>query len=535
MKTNYFQKLEKTLGGIKLAVILILIFTVFMIVGTLLESSSGADYANRMVYKRLPFMLVQFGMFLSILFAAFLRLPPKKRLYGFYTIHLGLILLGCGSFVTWYAGIDGSLALTQNNPARRVELNEDVFFLEDVSEGKIFTKKMPYTALTTELNDEIKGIRIKKFLPFSDNKLEWLDTTDSFPSSQYILFNNNITQDFILSLNPNAPDFKSTLTMGKLNLHYLPGDLAECFKKDSPSKLIIWNLETKSCFTPEEKKIAIKTSNQGNRFFVLPKSLSPDMVSFFPEFSPWPLDEKLKVNQSSSYRVLSKKLFEESPTLFLFGDKLSYFSEGKWEFNTIDKNSTIQLPWMGFELKMLTHTTNKIPTYIPVYTKPRMEKGQVVSGAQKAILVEARGKEHWITDNSNVSLLIDGKKYVIGIKKSHMDLPFEFTLTKFKMDHNPGTLDPASYESFVRLFTKEGPSEHHIFMNNPLKYSGFTFYQASYFKDENENYGTVLSVNADPGRPIKYFGAILVILGSIWHFVIRSEFFKRNDRLAEAT
>lgn len=535
MKTNYFQKLEKILGGPKLAVVFILVFTAFMIVGTLLESSSGADYANRMVYKRLPFMLVQFGMFISILFAAFLRLPPKKRLYGFYTIHTGLILLGCGSFITWYSGIDGSIALTQNNPARRVELNEDIFFLEDVAEGKIYSKKLPYTGLSTEMKDEIKGIKVKKFLPFSDNKLEWMDTKDSYPSSQYVLFNQNITQDFVLSLNPNAPDFKSTLTMGKLNIHYLPGDLAECFKKDTPSKLIIWNLETKNCFTPEEKNIVVKSSTQGNRFLVLPKSISPAMVSFFPEFSPWPLDEKLKVNQTSSFRILSKKLFEDTPTLFLFGDKLSYFFDGKWKFENIDISKSIQLPWMGFELKLLNHATNKIPVYIPYYSRPYQEKGQLVAGGQKALLLEVKGKEHWVTDNANLSLLIDGKKFVVGIKKAHINLPFEFTLTKFKMDHNPGTLDPSSYESYVRLFTQEGPSEHHIYMNNPLKHSGFTFYQASYFKDENENYATVLSVNADPGRPIKYFGAILVVLGSIWHFVIRSDFFKRKETLAEAT
>ncbi len=533
MMTNFFQKMEKILGGLKFAVVLILTFSVFMIVGTLLESSSGADFANRVIYKKPPFMLVQFGMFLCILFAAFLRLPPKKRLYGFYTIHAGLIILGCGSFITWYSGIDGSIALTQKNPARMVDLNEDVFFLEDVAEGRVYSTKLPYTAFTKDLNEEIKGIKLKKYFPFSDNKLEWVESNKNFPSSQYLLFNENMTQDFVLSLNPEATDFKSILTMGKLNLHYLPEELANCFKLDSPSKLIIWNLETKICFTPEEKKIRVNSSKQGNRFLVLPKTLSKELVSFFPEFSPWPLDKTLKVNQSSAYRILSKKLFEESPTLFLFGDKLSYFFDGKWEFDSLEKS--VQLPWMGFEIKLLNHFKNKVPKFIPYYSRPYQEKGQLVTGAQKAILLEARGKEHWLTDNSNLSLIIDGKKYVTGIKKSHINLPFEFTLTKFKMDHNPGTMDPASYESFVRLFSKVGPTEHHIYMNNPLKHSGFTFYQASYFKDENDNFGTVLSVNADPGRFIKYLGALLVVLGAIWHFSIRSDFFKRNTLSKETS
>ena len=71
MKSSKFSKFEKTVGGLKFAVILILIFTSFMVVGTFLESSGGAEYASRLIYKRWPFMGIQFLMFLSILFAAF--------------------------------------------------------------------------------------------------------------------------------------------------------------------------------------------------------------------------------------------------------------------------------------------------------------------------------------------------------------------------------------------------------------------------------------------------------------------------------
>ena len=58
-------------------------------------------------------------------------------------------------------------------------------------------------------------------------------------------------------------------------------------------------------------------------------------------------------------------------------------------------------------------------------------------------------------------------------------------------------------------------------MNNPLKYDGLTFYQASYFEAAKDTYGSVLSVNLDPGRPIKYLGSLLLVLGAIWHFYLR--------------
>ena len=123
-----------------------------------------------------------------------------------------------------------------------------------------------------------------------------------------------------------------------------------------------------------------------------------------------------------------------------------------------------------------------------------------------------------MTRETPVKLTADGKLIGLQLLKSSLRLPFEFVLTRFKMDKNPGTDDPASYESFVKLFTEDGPRDAHIFMNNPLKYQGLTFYQASYSVDEQGNYSSTLSVNYDPGRFWKYLGCLMLVLGSVWHF-----------------
>ena len=70
-------------------------------------------------------------------------------------------------------------------------------------------------------------------------------------------------------------------------------------------------------------------------------------------------------------------------------------------------------------------------------------------------------------------------------------------------------------------------------MNNPLKYDGFTFYQASYSQDpETGAYSSTLSVNVDQGRPIKYLGSLLLVFGSIWHYTLnRRSRKKENDIL----
>lgn len=59
-------------------------------------------------------------------------------------------------------------------------------------------------------------------------------------------------------------------------------------------------------------------------------------------------------------------------------------------------------------------------------------------------------------------------------------------------------------------------------MNEPLKYAGFTFYQAS-FQDgpQGQPIASILSVNKDPGRWIKYLGSLILSLGVVWLFVQR--------------
>ena len=438
-----WQKTEKFFGNLKFAVFIISLFTLFMIVGTFLESYYGTDYANRMIYKTIPFMGIQFFMFMSIIMALFLRLPFKKALYGFYTIHLGLILMACGSFITWYAGIDGHITLDPQTPTRKVELNEDQLKVILPQKGKMAVLDLPYTPFKKALNETYENIKFKTFYPYSENKLEWLEEKNSyplnvqFPSTQYLLYNDNMDQDFVLSLHPEAPNFQSSMTMGLLNLHYLPEKLSYCFVKTNPSKLIFWNSITRNCYTPEEKNIALNKTTEGKTFLVVREQGT--VYSFFPDLSPWPIDKDKKALNDAPLRIFNKRLFEKKPHLFLFGTKAAFSVEGEWDVLPIEKNKSIELPWMGFELKILHHTTTKVPAHTPYYTTPIQKDSKIIKGDQKAILAEIQGHDYWVTNKRPLNLLIDGESVKIHLVKKTLTLPFEFSLSRFKMDTNPGT------------------------------------------------------------------------------------------------
>lgn len=532
-------KIERFIGSLKFAVIVISLFTIGMIIGTFLESYYGTDFANRVVYKSYLFMIIQFGMLLSIIYAAILRMPPKKRLYGFYTIHAGLIIIGMGSLVTYVAGVDGQITLMPNEPNRQVILSKDILKITYPTEGKQITSFLPFSAFHTKLNETYENISIKEYIPFAEGKFTWQTPINNYPadsliqSSKYHFKNAFAEQDILLSIHPEAgQEFPSTTAMGPLTFNYYPPSLAHCFANNNLSKIIIWNTETAECFTPEDKKIAIKTTGASNRFLVLP--YQNKLLTFFPDFSPFPLDTKLQTDEKSIIRVFSKKLFEEKPNLFLFGKQAAWYSKssGKWELTDLSVNGqAATLPWMNAEISLIDHQENLVPFNLPIPTIPIQKNGALIKGDLRAVRLEILGKEYWVTNYSPLSLLIQGKKTIIEVTKEALTLPFELSLTQFKMDKDPGTNNPASYESFIKLFSDGKTTNHHVYMNNPVKNAGYTFYQASYSQDEQGQYNTTLAVNVDQGRAMKYLGSLMLVFGAIWHYSLNSKKQKNEKKM----
>lgn len=526
---SYYKKFESIFGSMKFAVVIITLFAITLGYGTFMESYHGAEFANRLVYKSWWFMLLQLMMFISIVVATIVRLPMKKRLYGFYTIHLGLITIFIGALVTYINGIDGSLELMPNTPSRKVIINEDFLKITLIEEQKSIKFNLPFSAYPTKMDGNYNEyIKVKEYIPSA--KLETLWQKSNLPEgtiahgSSYMIFNNNMNQDFTMSLDPNS-DFKSTQKLGLLNIHYMPITLYKCFTSDSKSGFLIWNTEENTCFTPEEKKIEIAATSKGNKFIVF--KYKNEMLKFFPNFSPLPVNDDLTKKTDSPFRIFSRSLFQDKPHLFLFGEKLAFYKKrkNKWIGHSFDNDhKLIELPWMQFKLRLLAHHNNQSPVQKPVFTLPVQDKGEIVEGNIKAVKVSLNNKEFWVRSDAPLALQNGQTEVRFQIVPKELNLPYQITLQKFKMETNPGTNSPASYESFVDLLDgriNDPASEHHVFMNNPLKYDEFTFYQSSYFPVGPEMYGSVFTVNYDPGRAIKYLGCILLIFGCIWHFYIR--------------
>ncbi|HEC1781672.1 TPA: cytochrome c biogenesis protein ResB, partial [Campylobacter lari] len=130
------------------------------------------------------------------------------------------------------------------------------------------------------------------------------------------------------------------------------------------------------------------------------------------------------------------------------------------------------------------------------------------------------------TNKQVVHFNLQGKDFTINWGPKEIKLPFALHLKDFILERYLGSMSPSSYTSKIQIIDKQNNIEldYDIFMNNVLDYGGYRFFQSSYDQDEK---GTILSVNKDPGKIPTYIGYTLLILGFLWVLFDKNSRFHR--------
>ncbi|MBL9187398.1 MAG: cytochrome c biogenesis protein ResB [Opitutaceae bacterium] len=127
----------------------------------------------------------------------------------------------------------------------------------------------------------------------------------------------------------------------------------------------------------------------------------------------------------------------------------------------------------------------------------------------------------------------EGRTYRIALRFARHYKPFSLTLLKFSHDRYAGTEIPKNFSSKLRLTSPEGHDDREvlIYMNNPLRYAGLTFYQSGYDGEQT----TVLQVVRNPSWQMPYVACALMTLGLLWQFSIHLVgFFEKRAAKQEA-
>jgi hypothetical protein len=109
------------------------------------------------------------------------------------------------------------------------------------------------------------------------------------------------------------------------------------------------------------------------------------------------------------------------------------------------------------------------------------------------------------------------RKYELALRPRRHYKPYSIQLLKFQHDMYPGTDIPKNFSSRILLQRPQTGEKREvlIYMNNPLRYAGETYYQSGFDPD---NRGTILQVVHNPSWLTPYLSCVLVGLGLVVQF-----------------
>ena len=135
----------------------------------------------------------------------------------------------------------------------------------------------------------------------------------------------------------------------------------------------------------------------------------------------------------------------------------------------------------------------------------------------------------YLTQPQEVS--VNGRQYQLSLRPVRFYKPFQIHLVEFTHDKYPGTDIPKNFSSRIRVQRPDTGENREvlIYMNNPLRYAGATYYQASFDTDDQ---GTILQVVHNPSWLTPYFSCVIVGAGLAVQFTTHLVEFVRKRKAA---
>ena len=473
-----FERVWRVLISLKLAVLVIASLAITLAVATVLESVHDAKTAQYFVYRAPWFygLLSLLGM--NILAVALSRLPWKKRHFPFLMAHAGILMILTGSWITYRQGLDGSLQVSEGEVNSAVELDQHVLVLKEGDSQKT----IPFDWMPVSVAERFKGrdfpelgLRVETFLPDSEPRVRFVEAANGAdprvaPAVQIKILGAPMG---------GAPEF-----------WLWAGDVGWAQQKLGLARFLI--------------------RREGRDDLIPPPVAGPEARFDF---------------------IAGKAGMLRFETFSVRGEKRS----GKVDLSRLKPGGDPLILEPGWKMPIRVQVKAYLPAgvnltdYVPAKVKPEGMGTAIPQPAIRVSVLSNPASKLWLGIGDHADFTgADGIKRVIGYYPKRVVLPFGIELERFRLEHNPGTLDPAAYSSFVRVVDQfassakpERPEVHHITMNEPLESGGYTFYQASYIPEVPRPVTTILSVNHDPGRGLKYWGSLLLVLGSISLYLVK--------------
>lgn len=160
-------------------------------------------------------------------------------------------------------------------------------------------------------------------------------------------------------------------------------------------------------------------------------------------------------------------------------------------------------------------TVDLASAYVALYEKTEGgAKGKKLGVYLVSVMLSAADMHETVT--------LGDKTWRMALRFKRTYKPYTLRLIDVRKDDYIGTDTPRNYSSDVHLVDRSRNEDRdlHIWMNNPVRYAGETFYQSGYNRDQAGNESTTLQVVANTGWMIPYTACMLVFTGMLAHFAV---------------
>ncbi len=507
-----------------------------------------------------------FLLALNLLASALDRIPWKKKHTGFLTTHLGIILMLSGALVTQIFGVEGQVQIQEGNTESRMTLAEPLLHVIAIDSGQdwifpIESHVFPWMGREKLRADFATPVNVYLLRDYQKAKHEeeiqqaekgspalHVSLKGSMASVEEWLFLDHPEKGSV-QLGPAAIRFskdsirlqkeKKTSEWGALKFNFESGASQEIsldsasVGKSFPLRGTPYRAEVHRIFkdavvnggelvdhSNEWQNPAVQLTLEGGGL-----SERHTVFSKFPEF---PTLHGLKPSEAHvriAYEVSGfSSEAEKNEVRFVYqSNSLPEYQVKKGnelKSGKVELNQEIETGWMDFKFTVDSYLEQAVihESYAPL---PNIsEHKEAVPVIQVEFEKGDAKRSVWLVQGEMGHFSLGGSDYhaVYGLRTGL--LGFQVELKDFMMDTDPGTDRPASFKSLVKLKDPMRGIEREqiIQMNEPLKHRGFKLYQSAYHVQPGEPDISIFTAARDPGNPLKYTGAIVMVLGILMLF-----------------
>ncbi|HRK61451.1 MAG TPA: cytochrome c biogenesis protein ResB [Candidatus Omnitrophota bacterium] len=565
---KFFASLQLAIGTLSALMII-------LAVGTIVESRFSADAARILVYDTPWLTLILIVLVLNLACSAADRLPWQKKHIGFVLTHLGIIIVLAGSLATQEAAVDGQMSMTEGSSGKWVTLKEPMLYV--YAQAFKEERMVPFKerALRWKGREKIAQFQtegkeaqlfLTQFYPNVKTEAGWVAAEKGPGAVQVSLWNSfvNVKQWLAdvpasreLPLGPAVLKWASQFaqpekqpTQSAIELKSaegvwsvpLPPDNSLPFEHQIADGFFVKILSLYRHAYVEENilKEGLPPEHADNPAAVLEitkdgKTERHTVFAQFPDFPTVHGKHESELGFQAVYidprfvQLASKNELRFVPQ----PDGLYYqiINDDKLKQGKVEAGKEVQTGWMDLKFKaeqVLPHAAADMKV-LPLDDDDPSEAA--VAAVSLEIQSSQGSQSFWLAEGLQKSLMLEDGLFEMVYGRRQLALGFEVMLKDFRVKFDPGTERPAAYESdvVVKDFTRGTSFEKTISMNQPLVYRGFHVYQAGYQQNPDGTESSVFAVARDPGIPLKYAGAAIMVFGILLMFYTRA-YSSRNEK-----